>query len=101
MNKLGVHKELTKREEEELLKSALGEREIIEKDVSLSWDGKNLMVRIPKEISDYLNLNKENRFKKKIRFSIIEKSEGVIQSFEVADRDQPRRKIRKDGNKKS
>lgn len=100
VNKLSVHEELSKKDEEELLKSAFGEKELIEKEVSLSWDGKNLIVRVPKEISDYLNLNKENRFKKKMKFSIIEKEEGVIKSFEVVDREKPKRRTKKDGTKK-
>ncbi len=76
---------LKKNEEEKLFKE-IDDEEIIERFASFSWDGKNLVIRFPKEIADVLGVNKENRKEKKLRllvkvnesensFSVVEKNE--------------------------
>ncbi len=85
---------LEKGEEEELLKG-LKKEETIKKEVSFSWDGSNLIVRFPKEIADFLNLNKENRFEKSIRFTVNQKEDGTIEkTFDIVDRQKPIRKMK-------
>ena len=64
-------KELTKKEEEKLLRS-LKEGESIEKEVSISWDGINLFLRLPKEIATFLGVNKDNRFERNMKFIVKE-----------------------------
>ncbi len=79
--------------EAEEIKDLIDPKEKIEKRVALGWDGSNLTVRLPRELSSYLELTKENRFKKSILFRIQEKDDGSIErTFEVIDRDKPRRK---------
>lgn len=85
---------LTKTEEERLLRE-INQEEVIEKEVAFSWDGKNLIVRFPKEIADYLKVNKNNRFKKNLKFLVREK-EGIIKKeFEVVERKNGKRKKKK------
>lgn len=76
---------LTKKDEEKLLKE-IDEEEVIEKEVAFSWDGKNLIVRFPKELADYLEVNKDNRFEKKLRLVLKEKHGEIETKFEVCDR---------------
>jgi hypothetical protein len=63
---------------EDELKKLMAVQSCIEKITALSYDGKNLLTRIPKEIRDYLNLKKSNRFRwivdsdKKILIEVIE-----------------------------
>ncbi|MEN7982611.1 MAG: hypothetical protein ABFQ65_04135 [Nanoarchaeota archaeon] len=91
MNKLGV---LTHKEDLEVLKE-LKNDEDISKPASLSWDGKNLFVRIPKEIADFFDLNKNNRFKKKILFNVAEKNGEIKKTFDIVNRKEPKRKFKK------
>ena len=89
---------LTDAEENELVKG-LDSVEKIEKEVSLSWDGRNLTMRIPKEIADYLRLTKTNRFRKCMKLSIEENNGVVSKTFEIVSRRKPRRIIKKNGSK--
>lgn len=95
MNKKNV---LTKEEEEELLGSVSGKEEII-KESSISWDGLNLLVRIPKEIAKYLGLDEKNRFEKNLKFVITEENGKVEKRFDVVERLKPKRSFRKNGKK--
>lgn len=85
---MGVLKE---REREKLFEEVeKGER--IEKEVSFSWDGKNLVVRFPKDVADYFGVNKENRFEKYLKF-IVKENEGKVDSiFEIVKRTKLKRK---------
>ncbi len=87
-------KELTEKEKERLF-SQVETSEKIEKEVSFSWDGKNLIVRFPREIAEYLNVGEGNRFEKNLKF-IVEDKEGVLdQRFEIVKRTTPKRKVKK------
>ena len=55
-------KDVLKSEEIKKLISTISDSEIIEKESAIAWDGKNLVIRLPKEIAAYLKINKENRF---------------------------------------
>ena len=81
MNKKGV---LTESEEKEFYK-AIGKSEVIEKEASISWDGRNLLLRLPKEIADYLGVEEENEAKKKIVFKIKETNGKVKKECEIID----------------
>jgi hypothetical protein len=75
-----------KREEVlDLLKEARGS-ERMEKEVAISWDSRNLIIRIPKEIADLLKIDKENRFKKNFKFVIDEKDGRKFQFFDITNR---------------
>lgn len=86
---------LNKKEEDELLGSAVGKEEIV-KDSSISWDGLNLLVRIPKEIARYLDINEGDRFKKNLRFIITEENGKIEKRFEIIERTNPRRRSKND-----
>ncbi len=91
--------ELTKKEEERLL-SHIGDGEIIEREVALSWDGKNLVLRLPKDIADYFQVNENNRFTKNVKFLVEEKEGKIIKEFDIVNRTKPKREITKqDGSK--
>ncbi len=51
---------VTEAELQELIKEPNAD---IEKITSLSSDGKNLLTRVPKEIAEFLRLNKVNKFR--------------------------------------
>lgn len=89
---------LTKKEEEEIL-SELKEGEVIEQEVAISWDGRNLLTRFPKEIADFLGITEENRFKKNIKFIVEEINGKVKKRFEVVERKNGKRKEKKKDNK--
>lgn len=91
---------LSKKEEDKLLKG-LEASEKIEKEASLSWDGTNLLVRLPKELSEFLDLNEKNRFKKQIKFIVEEKEGEVKKTFEVVERTKPKRKLNKNVKSKN
>lgn len=84
-----VDKSVLKKEEIAVLLKGVGSSEILEKESALSWDGRNLIVRIPKEIADVLRIDKENRFKKNFRFLIDEKEGKKTCSFEIVERTKP------------
>lgn len=93
-------KELSKKEEEEV-KQIFKKTEDIEKESTLSWDGGNLVVKIPQEICDFLGINEQNRFEKSILWKIKENTDGTIEkTFDVIKRIK-KRKIRKNGKKKT
>ncbi len=69
---------LKKEEKEEVLK-ALNSNEKIEREASISWDGSNFLVRIPKDIVDYLKIEKKNN----ILFIVDETKEGIKKTFEI------------------
>ena len=77
---------LTKDEEKDVNK-LLNNREIIEREATLAWDGTNILLRLPKDIANYLDITKENRFEKSILFKIKELSESKAETvFEVINR---------------
>ena len=78
--------ELTKREEEKLLKDSVNS-EVIEKAMSFSWDGKNLVVRFPRDVAQYLKVTEKNRKEKKLLFRIVEQNNEVTKTFEVIEKD--------------
>lgn len=81
---------LTEKEREKISSQIdIGER--IEKEVSLSWDGKNLIMRFPKELADYFEVNEENRFTKNVKFFVEEKDGQIIKNFDVVERTTPKR----------
>jgi hypothetical protein len=43
----------------------------IEKDVNLSWDGKQFMIRIPLDVSNEVGITKENRGEFKVKFKLV------------------------------
>lgn len=43
----------------------------IEKDVNLSWDGKQFMIRVPLEVSNEMGITKENKGEFKVRFKLV------------------------------
>lgn len=90
---------LTKEEKKRLL-SQISAGERIEKEVALSWDGKNLFIRFPKDIADYFELNEKNRFTKYIKFIVEEKEGKIIKTFDIVDRTKPKREIKKKDAKK-
>ena len=96
--KIDVH---DKREVEELLKKQLSSQENVEKIASINWDGKNFLIRIPKEIAEVSGLNKENVFEKEIKFHVSIDRTGKIlsKSFDVIDRTRPKRKVKNNGKK--
>jgi len=82
-------------EDSNFIKKSLEEGETIERIVNFSWDGSNLLLRIPKEISQFLNLNKDNRFEKSLKFIIKGLPEKSINTFEVIERTTPKKLIKK------
>lgn len=52
----------------------------IEKNVTLSCDGKQFMIRIPKDISSEMGITKENKGEFKVKFKLIK---GLPGSNEV------------------
>ena len=47
------------------------EQYTIEKDAKLSWDGRQLMTRIPLEISDEMGINKDNKGDFRVHFELV------------------------------
>lgn len=72
----------------ELLKG-IGGSDRLEKESAISWDGRNLIIRIPREIADVLKINEKNRFKKNFKFIIEEKGGKRIQTFDITERTKP------------
>lgn len=85
---------LSKEDEVKFLGAFNAIPEKIDREVSLSWDGKNLLIRLPKDIAEYLGVNDKNRFKKKIKFVIEEKGGVVIKTFDAVDRTEPKRETK-------
>jgi len=62
------------------LKEALEEKpHIIEKKAKLSWDGKQFIIRIPKEISEEMKITKESQ----IKFRVIKPRPGTDEQNEL------------------
>lgn len=59
--------------------------EKIEKTVTISFDGDQYLVRIPKKISDALKIQKGNKMKFTANFSYIEESNKKILVVEIYD----------------
>jgi hypothetical protein len=55
----------------------------IEKTVSISYDGEQYLVRIPKKISDYLELKNNNRLKFTLDIPFIEEYGKKIMAVEI------------------
>lgn len=47
------------------------ERHIIEKDAKLSWDGRQLMVRMPLDITDEMGIYKDNKSDFRVHFELV------------------------------
>jgi hypothetical protein len=61
-------------------KEALGEKpHVIEKKAKLSWDGKQFVIRVPKEISEEMEITKESQ----IKFIIVKPRPGTDEKNEL------------------
>lgn len=89
-----------RKEELDLLTSGLKENEeIIEEEAAIGWDGRNLIIRLPKDIAVFLGLSEKNRFKKNIKFMIQHNLEGqVVKEFDIVDRKSPKKEVKEDGS---
>ena len=58
----------------------------IEKSAKIQYDGKQFLVRIPKEIESFYNISKDKKLKFKFIIEPIEKGKG-INSFEIISDD--------------
>lgn len=56
---------------------------LIEKTVSVNYDGKQFFIRIPKEISDYFKLKKKDSVKFIINISYIEETKEKIMVVKI------------------
>jgi len=59
------------------------EKYIITKDAKLSWDGRQLMVRIPLEITNEMGINKENKSDYIVNFNYIKPAPDSTDEKEV------------------
>jgi len=59
--------------------------EKIEKIVSISYDGKQFLLRIPNKISDFLNIHKKDKVRLTIDVVDIEKSHEKIMAVEFIE----------------
>lgn len=85
-----------KKEEEERLFQELQKKEVIERFASFSWDGKNLVIRFPKEIADTLGVNKENRKEKKLRLLVKIDNDKIETEFSVVEKENGKKNKIKD-----
>lgn len=93
-----------KKEVREFLEKELSpDGETIERTASVNWDGKNFLIRIPKEVAWASGLREENVFEKEIKFKIIIDKSGKTkeQSFFIIYRDRPKRKVKNKNAKKT
>ena len=98
---MGDKTDVLTKEDVVYLFSGLDTSENIEVEASFSWDGRNLLVRIPKDLANFLKINQDNRFENKIKFIVSEKNGRIKeQRFEILKRLEPRKKTRKDGTRK-
>ena len=72
---------LTKSQKEKLLQLIHG-GERIEREAKVSWDGSNFLIRIPKEIADYLKIKKSDT----VVFRIEDRNGAVTKSFDLGER---------------
>ena len=56
---------------EEIAEAVGAEQYKIQKDAKLSWDGRQLMVRIPLDISDEMEINKGNKGDFRVHFELV------------------------------
>ncbi len=90
------------KEEKKEVKSFIRPEEIIEGETALAWDGKNIMIRIPRDVANYFGIHEKNRFEKMILFRVREHPDGTIEkTFDIIKREKPKRKIKKNGKKKT
>ena len=83
-----------------LEKNLTKEGDILRKNASINWDGKNFLIRIPKDIAGRFDLNQKNALKKKMLFIVETKNSGrVSKTFDIIKREEPKR-ITKNENKK-
>ena len=54
------------------------EQYTIQKDAKLSWDGRQLMVRIPLEITNEMGINKDNKSEFKVHFEFVKPAPNTI-----------------------
>jgi hypothetical protein len=97
---MGENNVLKEEEIKELLKGTTNE-ERIEKESAISWDGRNLMIRIPKEIADYLKINEKNRFEKSFKFEIKIDKDNIQKTFEITERTKPVKENKQNDNIKT
>lgn len=74
-------KEIIKR----IIEEAENPEEKIEKIASVSFDGDQYLVRIPKKISDYLKLKKKDKIKFIVNVTFIEKTNKKIMVAEIIE----------------
>lgn len=72
---------------ERILKESGNPEEKIEKTVSLNYDGKQFFIRIPKKISDYLNLKKEDTLQITIDVGYIEETQQKTMVVELIEKE--------------
>lgn len=81
---------LTKKEKEKFLEVIGKEGEKIDETAKLSWDGSSVLLRLPKAVADYFEINQKTAKNKEIRFFVKEKRERgkmkVIKTFEIKKR---------------
>lgn len=82
---------------EDFLKKDLSRNdEVIEKTASINWDGKNFLIRIPKDISRMVGLTEKNVLEKKILFTIkVDKNGNESKTFDIIKREEPKRVFKK------
>lgn len=68
---------------EEIRKAIEPEKYVIEKDAKLSWDGRQLMVRIPLDISDEMGINKDNKGDFRVHFEYVKPTPGSKEEKKV------------------
>jgi hypothetical protein len=82
--------------EEFLKKDFSKNEEALEKSASINWDGKNFLIRIPKDISRMVGLTEKNVLEKKILFTIkVDKNGNESKTFDIIKREEPKRETKK------
>ena len=59
------------------------EQYTIQKDAKLSWDGRQLMVRIPLEITNEMGINKDNKNEFKVHFEFVKPAPNTTEEKKV------------------
>ena len=74
---------------DEIIKRIIGESENpevkIQKTASISFDGDQYLVRIPKRISDYLELKKKDKIKFIVDVTIVEETKKRYMVVEIVE----------------
>jgi len=98
-----VENNVLKEEEMRELLKGVNNEEVLEKESAISWDGRNLIIRIPREITDFFNIDEHNRFQKSFKFKITSNEKQTIREFDIVERTKPKKENKKNGisNKKS